>query len=103
MNAKIEKAKVKLCAVADKVENSKAYKAVEKVVVTAGAGLITAGTLAMNSFAADGAGVGTIVLAEINSGDVLNTAKPFINAGIPILAIVGGIKLGTRFLRGSMH
>lgn len=103
MNAKIEKAKMKLCAVADKVENSKAYKAVEKVAVTAGAGLITAGTLAMNSFAADDAGVGTIVLAEINSGDILNTAKPFINAGIPILAIVGGIKLGTRFLRGSMH
>lgn len=103
MNAMFEKAKVKLCAVADKIENSKVYKGVEKVAVTAGAGLITAGTLAMNSFAADDAGIGTIVLAEINSGDVLNTAKPFINAGIPILAIVGGIKLGTRFLRGSMH
>lgn len=101
MNAMFEKAKFKLCAVADKIENSKVYKGVEKVAVTAGAGLIAVGTMAVTSFAESG--VGTIVLSEINSGDVLNNAKPFINAGIPILAVVGGIKLGTRFLRGSMH
>ena len=102
MNAKIEKAQMKLCAVADKVENSKAYKAVEKVAVTAGAGLITAGTLAMTSFAVDEVG-STTALTAINSKEVLSNAMPFINAGIPILAVVGGIKLGVRFLRGSMH
>ena len=87
---------------ADKVTNSKAYKAVEKVAVTACAGLITAGTIAMTSFAAD-SGVGTIVLSEINSSDIFDNAKPFINAGIPIMVVVGGIHLGVRFLRGSMH
>lgn len=102
MNAKIEKAKMKLCALADKVENSKAYKAVEKVAVTAGAGLITAGTMAMTSFATDEIG-STTALTAINSKEVLSNAMPFINAGIPILAVVGGIKLGVRFLRGSMH
>lgn len=93
--------KNKIACFADKVTNSKAYKAVEKVAVTAGAGLITVGTMAMTSFAESG--VGTIVLSEINSGDILNNAKPFINAGIPIMVVVGGIRLGTRFLRGSMH
>lgn len=93
--------KNKIIGFADKVTNSKAYKAVEKVAVTAGAGLITAGTMAMTSFA--DSGVGTIVLSEINSGDILDNAKPFINAGIPIMVVVGGIRLGVRFLRGSMH
>lgn len=93
--------KNKIVGFADKVTNSKAYKAVEKVAVTAGAGLITAGTMAMTSFA--DSGVGTIVLSEINSGDILDNAKPFINAGIPIMVVVGGIRLGVRFLRGSMH
>ena len=93
--------KNKIVGFADKVTNSKAYKAVEKVAVTAGAGLITAGTIAMTSFAESG--VGTIVLSEINSGDILDNAKPFINAGIPIMVVVGGIRLGVRFLRGSMH
>lgn len=94
--------KNKIACFADKVTNSKAYKSVEKVVVTAGAGLITAGTMAMTSFAADEVG-STTALTAINSKEVLNNAMPFINAGIPILAVVGGIRLGVRFLRGSMH
>lgn len=102
MNAKIENVKMKLCAVADKVTNSKAYKACEKGAVTLGAGLVTAGTMAMTSFAADEVG-STTALTAINSKEVLNNAMPFINAGIPILVVIGGIKLGTRFLRGSMR
>lgn len=94
--------KNKIVGFADKVTNSKIYKAVEKAAVTAGAGLFTAGTLAMTSFAADEVG-STTVLTAINSKEVLNNAMPFINAGIPILAVVGGIRLGVRFLRGSMH
>lgn len=94
--------KNKIAFFVDKVTNSKAYKAVEKFAVTAGAGLFTAGTLAMTSFAVDEVG-STTALTAINSKEVLNNAMPFINAGIPILAVVGGIRLGVRFLRGSMH
>lgn len=94
--------KNKIACFVDKVTNSKAYKAVEKVVVTAGAGLITAGSMAMSSFAVDEVG-STLVISEIKSSAVLENAMPFINAGIPILAVVGGIRLGVRFLRGSMH
>lgn len=101
MNVKFKNAKMKLCAIADKIENSKSYKAAEKVVITAGASILAVGTMAMTSFAESG--VGTIVLSEINSGDILTNAKPFINAGIPIMVVVGGIRLGVRFLRGSMH
>ena len=93
--------KNKILCFADKVTNSKVYKACEKGAVTLGAGLVTAGTMAMTSFAESG--VGSIVLSEINSGDILDNAKPFINAGIPIMVVVGGIRLGVRFLRGSMH
>ena len=109
MNVKIENAKMTLCAIADKFVNSKSYKAVEKVAITAGAGLITAGTMAMTSFAegtgsaSAGSGIDTLIISEINSGDILSNAKPFINAGIPIMAVLGGIRLGVRFLRGSMH
>lgn len=98
---KFENAKMKLCAVADKVTNSKVYKACEKGVVTVGAGLMSVGAMAVTACAESG--VGSVVLSEINSSDVLKNAMPFINAGIPILVVVGGIRLGTRFLRGSMH
>ena len=41
--------------------------------------------------------------AAVNSADIMNNAQPFITAGIGIMCVVGGVKLGTRFLRGSMH
>lgn len=93
--------KTKAVELASKVESSKAYKAVEKCAVTVGAGVTSLGFMAMNAFAESG--LDTLVIADIKSGDILGAAKPFINAGIPILAIVGGIKLGVRFLRSSMH
>lgn len=93
--------KKKIACFADKVSNSKVYKGIEKVAVTAGAGLITAGTMAMTSFAESG--VSTLVIAELKSKDIFDNALPFINAGIPILAAVGGLRLGVRFLRGAMH
>ncbi len=105
MNTRFEKAKMKLCAVADKVTSSKVYKGAEKVAVTVGAGLMTTGVMAVSAFAEDisnSTGT-TIALASIKASDILQNATPFINAGIPILAVVGGIRLGVRFLRGSMH
>lgn len=92
--------KNKIVSFADKVSNSKAYKACEKAAITAGAGIITAGTMAMTSFASESGGV---ILSEINSQDVINNAMKFVNIGLPIFAVVGGIRLGFRFLRGCMH
>lgn len=43
------------------------------------------------------------IAAAVNSADIMNNAQPFITAGIGIMCVVGGVKLGTRFLRGSMH
>lgn len=93
--------KNKLACFADKVTSSKAYKTAEKAAVTAGAGLFTAGTMAMSSFA-EGE-LGSVVLSEVNSGDVIKNAMPFINIGLPVLVVVAGIRLGMRFLRGCLH
>lgn len=49
------------------------------------------------------ADAGSIALSEINSADVLNNAMPFVNAALPILCVVGGVKIGVRFLKGSLH
>ena len=62
------------------------------------------GAVCVSAFAESGAGqVGTIVLSEINSKDVLSNMLPFVNAAIPILAVVGGVKLGRNFLRSAFH
>lgn len=104
MNAKIEQAKMKLCAVADKVEKSKAYKAVERGAVTVGAAVTSLGVMGMSAFATEADNtVANAISVSVSSDQILNNAQPFITAGIPILCIVGGIKLGMRFLRGSMH
>lgn len=105
MNAKIENAKMKLCAVADKVSNSKAYKAVERGAVTAGAAITTLGVMGMSAFAEETVDntLANVIAVKVSSADILDSAQPFITAGIPILCIVGGLKLGIRFLRGSMH
>lgn len=95
--------KNKFACFADKVTNSKAYKACEKAAVTAGAGLITAGTMAMTSFAEEAPIGSTTLLTNFKASDIMDNAMPFINAGIPVLVVVGGIRLGIRFLRGSMH
>lgn len=92
--------KNKLACFADKFTSSKAYKAAEKVAITAGAGVISVGTLAMSSFASQ---VGSVALSEINSSDVIDNAMKFVNIGLPIFAVVGGIRLGMRFLRSCMH
>ena len=95
----------KVSAFADKVTNSKVYKAVEKGAVTASVTLATIGTMAVTSFAED-AGSSTLanaITAEIQDGAILENAQPFIVPAIGIMCIVGGIKLGMRFFRGAMH
>lgn len=94
--------KSKLFSVADKVTNSKVYKGIEKVAVTASAALMTAGVSAMSAFAAE---IDNTIQNEIvvNTADILNKAQPFITPAITVLCCVGGMKLGMRFLRSSMH
>lgn len=104
MNAKIEQAKMKLCAVADKVENSKAYKSFERGAVAVGAAVTSLGIMGMSAFAAEVDNtVSNSIAVSVSADEILDSAQPFITAGIPILCIVGDLKLGIRFLRGSMH
>ncbi len=102
MNAKIENAKMKLCAVADKVSNSKAYKAVEKGAVTASATLASVGAMAITSSAAEIDNTLQNAIS-VDTAEILNMTQPFMTPAITILCCVGGIKLGMRFLKGSMH
>lgn len=102
MNTKFASVKKNFSAVADKVTSSKAYKAVEKgAVLTAG----TLGTMAMTAFNACATEVDNTLANAItvDTADILNKAQPFITPAITILCCVGGIKLGMRFLKGSMH
>ena len=95
----------KMCAVADKVTNSKVYKGVEKVAVGASATLATVGTMAVSAFAEDATSstLSNAITAEIQDGAILENAQPFIVPAIGIMCVVGGIKLGMRFFRGAMH
>lgn len=96
--------KSKVLSVADKVTNSKVYKGVEKVLVCGSAALMTVSGSAITSFAAELDNTLQNQIATAASADsILNNATPFIVPGITILCIVGGIKLGMRFLRSSMH
>lgn len=94
--------KSKFFTVADKVTNSKAYKAVEKGLVVGSATLMTAGATVLNSFAIDADNTLQNAIA-VDTADILNKAQPFITPAITIMCCVGGIKLGMRFLRSSMH
>lgn len=60
-------------------------------------------TMAVGACAIDGDGVASVALATINKDDVVGTMMPFVNAGIPLLAVVGGLKLGKGFLKSCMH
>ncbi len=79
------------------------YAAVERKAVPVAASVSVAlGVLTM-SVSAEESGAAQTVLTEINSGDVISNMMPFVNAAIPIMAVVGGIKLGRSFLRSSFH
>lgn len=94
--------KTKAIEVAGKIANSKAYKAVEKVAVTGSAALVGAGIASVNSFASelDNTALNGIT---VNTAEILNMTQPFVTPAITVLCCVGGIKLGMRFLRSSMH
>lgn len=92
----------KALAVADKVTNSKFYKSVEKGLVVGSATLMTAGFTALNSFAVEADNTLQNVIA-VDTADILNKAQPFITPAITVMCCIGGIKLGMRFLRSSMH
>lgn len=95
----------KMYAVADKVTNSKVYKGAEKVAVGVSATLATVGTMAVSAFAED-TGAATLtnaIASEIQDASILENAQPLIVPAIGIMCAVGGLKLGMRFFRSSMH
>lgn len=95
--------KAKLSAVADKVSNSKLYKGAEKVAVSTGLALSTAGISAMNALAASEENVDftATITAAANVNNIMKNAAPFIEPAIIIMCAVAGLRLGMRFLRGS--
>lgn len=92
-------------SIKEKIVNSKfvrsvvSSKAFNKAVDVAGAAAVAVTALATTASAE----VGSVVLSEINSADVVNNAMPFVNAALPILCVVGGVKIGVRFLKGALH
>ncbi|MCM1328093.1 MAG: hypothetical protein NC253_01505 [Ruminococcus sp.] len=96
--------KSKVLAVADKVTNSKVYKGLEKAAVLGSTALMTAGATVIGSSAAEVDNtVQNALSVTVSSAEVLNNAQPFITPAITLLCIVGGMKLGMRFLRSAMH
>lgn len=98
----ITNVKSKVSAIADKVSNSKIYKAVERGAVVGSAALMSVGMSAVNAFAVDADNT-LINSITVDTADILNKAQPFITPAITVLCCVGGMKLGMRFLRSSMH
>lgn len=94
--------KSRVAGVADRISNSKTYKAVEKCAVTASVFLMTAGVAAMNTFAAEFDNTLQNSLA-VDEAAVLNYTQPFMSPAIKILCVVGGIKLGMSFLKRAFH
>ena len=86
----------------EKITGSKAYKAIEKTAVVGSATLMSAGVSAMSAFALDVDNTIQNAIA-VDTADILNKAQPFITPAITVMCCVGGIKLGMRFLRSSMH
>ncbi len=100
MNTIVTKARMKCAEVADKLYNSKAYRCAEKVAVGASTALAGVGLSAMSAFAAD---LGSIVTSAASADSILENAEPFIEPAIILLCSIGGIRLGMRFLRSSIH
>lgn len=92
-------------SIKEKIANSKfvrsvvTSKAFNKAVDVASVAAVSACALA-TSASADAT---SVALSTINSADVINNAMPFVNAALPILCVVGGVKIGVRFLKGSLH
>lgn len=90
------KEKITNSKVVRKVVSSKAFNKAVDIAGTAAVALTALATTAS-------ADAGSVVLSEINSADVVNNAMPFVNAALPILCVVGGVKIGVRFLKGALH
>lgn len=97
-------------SIKEKIVNSKAVRSVatsktfNKALTAVGAASTAITSLMISASAEDTASnIGTVLAAEVNSGDIIKNAQPFITAGLPIICVVGGIKLGVRFLRSSIH
>jgi len=90
---------MKKVSIKDKLKRG--YQAIEnKIIPIAASGMLAIAGTMVSASAESAAG---IALATINKDDVINAMSPFVNAGIPLLAVVGGLKLGKSFLKSCMH
>lgn len=79
------------------VVNSKGFN---KALNVAGTATVAATTL-MTSASAEGESA--LAISAISTSQILDNALPFINAALPVLCVIGGLKLGIRFLKGAIR
>ena len=89
--------KTKVATVEGKISDSKAYKAVERVAVGAGASIMALGA----SITASAVDWGSTISAETAVSSIADNASDFIEPAIIIMCAVSGLRLGMKFLRGS--
>ena len=87
--------KAKAISAVSKFSESKIAKGIERVATVAGVGLTSVGATILNASAAEGISI------SANASQIMETATPFIEAGVPILMLVAGLKFGVRFLKGA--
>lgn len=79
------------------VVNSKGFNKALNAVSSAA---VAVSALAVSASAEGGAAVN---IGEVPVANIIANAQPFITAALPVIVTIGGIKLGVRFLRSSMH
>lgn len=93
-------------SIKEKIANSKVVRSVvtskhfNKALNVAGTATVAATTL-MTSASAEGESA--LAISAISTGQILDNALPFINAALPVLCVIGGLKLGIRFLKGAIR
>lgn len=92
-------------SIKEKIVNSKVVRSVatsktfNNALTAVGSAALAVSTLAVSASAEGEA----FSITNIDTAPLISNAQPFINAAIPVIVLIGGVKLGIRFLRSSMH
>lgn len=92
-------------SIKEKIVNSKVVRSVatsktfNNALTAVGSAALAVSTFAVSASAEDAA----FNITNIDTAPLINNAQPFITAAIPVIVLIGGVKLGIRFLRSSMH
>lgn len=93
-------------SIKEKIVNSKVVRSVatsktfNNALTAVGSAALAVSSLAVSASAEGGAAFN---ISNIDTAPLINNAQPFITAAIPVIVLIGGVKLGVRFLRSSMH